>query len=272
MNDRPFRDQTPLAWSYHRNSMRFAHSTEPLDGDTDPLPARETPDAALINLPDPTTAHVNFFELLSERYSCRQFSVRELELSAVATILHASYGISGRSRIGRLVFYDRPVPSGGGLYPLELTILVSTVKGVEPGFYHYVPVVHGLEHIRESELPKRIRDYLFMGQHQLTTAPVIIIISACFYRSLRKYGDRGYRYILFEAGHVAQNLNLAALALGFGSCNIGGFFDQELGEVMKLDQEMELPLYAVAIGWPRSDNRITNRGLNPEDNERKEIS
>jgi SagB-type dehydrogenase family enzyme len=80
-------------------------------------------------------------------------------------------------------------------------------------------------------------------------------------RSLCKYGDRGYRYVLFEAGHCVQNVNLVAAALGLGTCNAGGFFDDELGGLLTLDIERELPLYAVAIGHPEGTTKDQLRAV-----------
>src|SRR5262245_9738467 len=87
-----------------------------------------------------------------------------------------------------------------------------------------------------------------MGQHYLTDAVAVAVIAADVERTLAKYGDRGYRYVLLEAGHCAQNLNVAAAALGLGTCNAGGFFDQELADLLTIDTDAEVHLYAVAVG------------------------
>jgi SagB-type dehydrogenase family enzyme len=79
-------------------------------------------------------------------------------------------------------------------------------------------------------------------------ASLIVFITAVFERSVFKYGDRGYRFIFLEAGHVAQNINLVATALGLGSVNIGGFFDREIDEFLDLDGVTHSTIYMVAIG------------------------
>jgi SagB-type dehydrogenase family enzyme len=100
-----------------------------------------------------------------------------------------------------------------------------------------------------------------MGQPVACDAGLVMMIAADVPRLVTKYGDRGYRYILFEAGHVAQNLNLTASALGLGSCNLGGFFDQELGGLLALDDETDIALYGVAIGVPESGSRNQLRAI-----------
>lgn len=94
---------------------------------------------------------------------------------------------------------------------------------------------------------------------------MVVVLSAVLARSLPKYGDRGYRYLLLEAGHVGQNLDLVASALGLGAVNLGGFYDDELARLLCLDPEWEIPLYATAIGVPTADDRMAQR-RHPFDN------
>jgi nitroreductase len=65
--------------------------------------------------------------------------------------------------------------------------------------------------------------------------------------------------ILLEAGHVAQTLNLTSAALGWGSVNLGGFLDMALGDLLGLDNELEVPLYAIAVGRPAGTDTGTLR-------------
>jgi len=249
-----------IAWTFHRNTMRFAHNAEPPDGDATPLPPRE--DAALPFMPLPEAGLPGALgALVRQRLSCRRFADREVPLEALATLLHLGYGLLGTDRSGRLEFPRRPVPSGGGLYPLELTVIANRVAGLKPGVHHHVPVVRGLEQVLDGAVPAGFLDYLFMGQSALARAPAVLVVSGIWRRTLTKYGDRGYRYMLLEAGHLVQNINLGCLELGLGSCNIGGFFDQELAGLLGMDIVLETPLYAVAIGWPDGDDPMALRDL-----------
>jgi SagB-type dehydrogenase family enzyme len=142
------------------------------------------------------------------------------------------------------------VPSGGGLYPLELYAIVLNVSGLTGGIYHYNALNHLLERIRDGSTPKNLLSELFIGQPYVAQSGFVLVLTGVFDRLLWKYEDRGYRYLLFEAGHAAQNTNLAAAALGLGSVNLGGFFDVDLLTLLQLDGEEEAPLYAVAIGQP----------------------
>jgi SagB-type dehydrogenase family enzyme len=143
------------------------------------------------------------------------------------------------------------VPSGGGLYPLEQYVIARRIGGLAPGIYHYNVPGHFLECVSEGSMPAKVLSDTFMAQPYVGQSAFVLVLTAVFARSLWKYRDRGYRYMLFEAGHVAQNSNLVAAALGLGALNLGGFFDADLVAYLKLDIEEEAPLYAVAFGRPQ---------------------
>ncbi len=100
---------------------------------------------------------------------------------------------------------------------------------------------------------------MFLGQPYLVQAAAIVVITAVVERSLWKYDDRGYRYIMLEAGHVAQNINLCAAGLGLASLNLGGFFDEDVMALLKLDPDRELVLYGIALGHSEVADRLESR-------------
>ena len=100
---------------------------------------------------------------------------------------------------------------------------------------------------------------MFLGQPYLSGASAVVVLAAVVERSLWKYEDRGYRYLLLEAGHVAQNLNLCATGLGLGCLNLGGFFDEDVAALLRLDDDHEVVLYGIAVGPPQSDSRVETR-------------
>ncbi len=259
-----FRDDHPTAWSYHEHTTRAPHNMHGLTPPTyETAPFKETADAETMDLPPPHLPAVPFDELVSARHSCRRFEARPLTLSELSTILYAGYGILAIQELDG-EFLERPVPSGGGLYPLELYLLVQRVDGLAEGSWHYVPLGHRLEGMHEHPLPPLFTSEMFLGQSYLSECAAIIVITSVVERSMWKYEDRGYRYILLEAGHVAQNVNLCAGALRIGSLNLGGFFDRDLLGVVHADRDTEIALYGVALGRPDTDERMTARWP-PED-------
>ena len=251
-----FKEKHPLAWTFHRNTIRWPFNWLALPDETCEESAfKEYFGVPALNLPDAVLPEASLRWAIAARLSCRRFTGAAVTIQQLATVLKTAYGIEGKTISGEMELLERPVPSGGGLYPLELYLLVQDVEGVEPGIYHYGALHHTLDQIQPVCISKPAVCRLFMDQPYVTAAAVIIIIVAVVERCLWKYGDRGYRYVLFEAGHVAQNVNLVSCVLELGSLNLGGFFDAELASLLRVDLETEVPLYAVAVGVPCAGDR-----------------
>jgi SagB-type dehydrogenase family enzyme len=243
-----FREDHPLAWLYHRGTSRWPFNMHGLNPATRETPLfKEDVEAATVELGAPTLPAATLAEVLGRRSSCRQFAPEPIEKEDLGNLLHSAYGVLGTIDLWG-EFCARPVPSGGGLYPLELYALSQRVRDLAGGVYHYVPLGHRLEVVRPDPLPRHMTSEMFLGQPYLVDAAAIMVLTAVVERSLWKYEDRGYRYILLEAGHVAQNINLCAEGLGLASLNLGGFFDEDLMALLKLSPDHEIVLYGVALG------------------------
>jgi SagB-type dehydrogenase family enzyme len=246
-----FRTKYPAAWVFHRNTCRNElNIISPDKVDASPSSYKEYLEAPATPLPEARLPSMDFGEALTARFSCRRFKDIPVSLQDLANILFAGYGLTSVSFPEGFEIMTRTVPSGGGLYPLELYLLVKNVAGLEPGIYHYIIRPCLLEQIKKVVLPRLLIQKLFMDQPYVADASVVIVATACIQRTMKKYEDRGYRYILLEAGHAFQNMNLTASASGLGSFNIGGFFDHDLARVLTIDMEEEIPLYAMALGVP----------------------
>ena len=68
------------------------------------------------------------------------------------------------------------------------------------------------------------------------------------YVNSRKYGDAGTAYAFIEAGETAQNIQLMATALGYGSCDIGGYEKQYVEKSLKLDGITKHVIHTTIIG------------------------
>jgi SagB-type dehydrogenase family enzyme len=254
-----FRADHPLAWMFHRGTSRWPFNMHGLNAPTYEVPPfKENVESATVELEAPTLPQATLDRVLRRRSSCRRFEPEPIERTELGTLLHGAYGVLDTIDLWG-EFCERPVPSGGGLYPLELYVLCQRVRGLEGGVYHYVPLGHRLEVVRPDSLPSHLTSEMFLGQPYLVNASAIILITAVVQRSLWKYEDRGYRYILLEAGHVAQNLNLCAEGLGLASLNLGGFFDEDVMALLKLDQDREIVVYGVALGRTAIDDRLERR-------------
>jgi SagB-type dehydrogenase family enzyme len=128
-----------------------------------------------------------------------------------------------------------PSPSAGRLYPLELYIVAQMVDGLADGIYHYDARSHQLEHRHTGAAHAEVAR-ITLGQEMIRSANLVVAITAIFQRTMWKYGQRGYRYVWLDAGHLAQNLYLVATALGLGAMAIGGFYDAEMYDLLALPE------------------------------------
>ena len=81
-------------------------------------------------------------------------------------------------------------------------------------------------------------------------APAVFVWAAIIKRSNWKYGQRAYRYIYLDAGHVAENLALAAVSLNLGTCQVGALFDDEANQFLALDGTTKSVIYMSTVGTP----------------------
>jgi SagB-type dehydrogenase family enzyme len=206
-----------------------------------------------IALPPPDTwpePGLTFDEVVEARRSGRDFSDAPIDLAGLAKMLHQAVGITGQFDAGHgIVRPLRAAPSAGGLYPTELYLVVHRVAGLEPGLYHYNVPQHAVALLSAGDVSDAVCA-AFAGQESARGASFVVIIAGIMGRTRRKYGERGYRYVLMEAGHLAQNLLLSATALGYAAFTTGGFFDEYLNALLRLDGIDETVLYCALVGQP----------------------
>ncbi len=175
-----------------------------------------------------------------------------MPLETIAALLSASYGLTRKAQFPDQTSYlCRSVPSAGGLYPLEIFALTQRVEGTVDGLHHYDVLNHALEPLSVGVAFEDFRSAM-LAYPFVQDANVIFFLTAVFGRTQKKYGPRGYRYVLLEAGHSAQNICLLAAQSGLGSLCIGGFFDTKVNRLLRLDPAKEGVVYAVAAGYSDS--------------------
>jgi SagB-type dehydrogenase family enzyme len=199
-------------------------------------------------LPPPAQIDTAFSQVVASRVSARSPRPEQLELPQLAALLHHAYGITRSNEGTGFTRPFRSAPSGGGLYPLEIYFHSKHVTGLAPGLYHYSPAKNELRLLRPGDQTPRIAEGLVPFQSNIAhDTSVIFFLTATFERSTFKYATRGYRFILLEAGHVAQNINLVATGLGLGCLNIGGYYDRAIDRVLGIDGVAQSTVYMVAV-------------------------
>jgi len=220
----------------------------PLDWANQPGQYKEYPGKPGIELPPPEPrASLPLDQALRLRRSVRDFAPKPLSREHLSYLLWASTGIQRREQGLEL----RTAPSAGALYPVETYLAVNNAEGVPPGVYHYSVRHHRLEQLHQGDVSQKLTSAA-MGQRMCLRCSVVFIWTAIFSRSKWKYGERAYRYVYLDAGHIAQNLALAATSLGLGSCPVGALFDDEVNDIIGVDGVDESTIYMTVVGWPQS--------------------
>ena len=210
-----------------------------------PSPHKRYPDATTVALPDPQTAAPEraFCDVVASRRSVRNFADQELRLEALSFMLWASTGV--RERANGYEF--RTAPSAGALYPIETYVIANRIEGIARGVYHYGISKHVLELVSEGDM-RRPMALAALNQQMCYYAGAVIVWTAVFERTKWKYGQRGYRYVYLDAGHIAAQFALAAVARGLGSCQIGALYDDEVNAIVGADGIEEGVVYMTAVG------------------------
>ncbi|MBC1195171.1 SagB/ThcOx family dehydrogenase [Microcystis aeruginosa BLCCF158] len=179
-----------------------------------------------------------------KRRSTRAYSGASLSLDELRALLHFTYQPQDYADQN----LDRN-PDYFALDLLETFIAVSAVTGLEEGCYYYAPKAQELRQIRFKNFRQELH-YLCLGQDLGRDAAAVVFHTADLSKAVAKYGDRVYRYLHADAGHLGQRLNLAAIHLGLGVSGIGGFFDDQVNEVLGIPSD-EAVIYITTLGRPK---------------------
>lgn len=206
---------------------------------------KQYPDAIqVLQLPHhKPAAGADFWDILVRRRSQRDFTDAAVSLDELALLIFAAQGCT--DKWGDTLF--RASPSAGALYPVETYVLANRIQAINPGIYHLNIPGQSLELIRPGDFSRSFASAA-LDQEMAGQSAAAFIWTAIPGRSKWKYHERAYRYIYLDAGHIGQNLYLAATALGLGCCTIGAFFDSEVNEIIGVDGEHETAIYLGAVG------------------------
>jgi SagB-type dehydrogenase family enzyme len=222
-----------------------------MDWDRQPAWFKRYPDAVRVPLPEPRVAQPgterqDLFEVLGRRRSVREYAPPPLDLEELSTLLWAAAGVTALQH----GFAFRTAPSAGGLFPIEHYVAAHRVTGLEPGVYHYAVLERALELVRQGDVRLPLARAA-LDQRIAADADAVFVWTAVLERSRWKYGQRFVRYVLLDAGHIAQNVALAAVAIGLGTCQIAAFFDDEAAALLGVDPGEEPVVYMTTVGRQR---------------------
>jgi SagB-type dehydrogenase family enzyme len=195
-------------------------------------------------VPLPAPRHdgkVSLEKTLLLRRSVRRWKKDPLTLEELSQLLWAAQGVTDARGF-------RTAPSAGALYPLEIYLVSGRVDRLPAGIYHCRMLRSEMSEVTTGDLRTNLCQAA-LGQTAVATAPASVAISANYKRVTATYGERGIRYADMEAGHVAQNISLQAVALNLASVVIGAFRDRDVHRLLQLAPD-ETPLYLIPVGRP----------------------
>jgi len=224
-----------------RSDQQTGHPQPPLELPPDPR-------ARIIDLPRPVSLDIPSLDLrtaIERRRSIRSYLREPITLEELSFLLWCTQGVQ-RIHGNQATF--RTVPSAGARHAFETYLLVNDVGGLEPGLYRFLALTHRLQQVdMDPEVACRITSACF-DQQFILRGGVVFIWTAVPYRMTWRYGERGYRDLHLDAGHVCQNLYLAAEATGCGTCAIAAFDDDDMNAILGINGSDQFVIYLATVG------------------------
>jgi len=221
-----------------------------------PPPLELAADAATdaIELPSPAgvAEATDLSRAIADRVSVRSYARGPLALAELSYLLWCTQGVK-HAEAPSATF--RTVPSAGARHALETYVLANRVDGLAPGIYRFGALDHKLQPHREGANQGALVTRACFGQGFVAEGAATFIWTAVPYRMTWRYGQRGYRYLHLDAGHVCQNLYLAGEAIGCGVCAIGAFDDEQMDRILGLDGREQFTIYIGVVG-KKADSRV----------------
>lgn len=219
-----------------------------------------------VSLPEPESLDVPLGEVLEQRRSGRSYVGAGISRQTLSNLLYYGCGVVRRNEhldvqyeseeTETLTRDSRSYPSPGGLYGVEPYIAVRNEgDGVEPGLYHYSPSSHSLRRLREGDASfltefENVWIDNSAGVIDYDDAALSVLLVGAFWRLKAKYGPRGYRLLLEEAGHLCQNLHLVATAIGLASVPAAGYLEDEADDLLGVNGVDEGIVHSLVLGVP----------------------
>jgi SagB-type dehydrogenase family enzyme len=200
---------------------------------------------------------LSFGDVIKNRRSKRDYTGDPINIDFLASILRCSSGVSGigsthLSTGSEVKIAFRTVASGGGLYPTDVIIAALNVSGLPKGIYQYVPRLDDTGDfliLLDKDVDSIVRAFPHDEQSMhIDRSSAIFMLATNPWKSMRKYGSRGLRFIFIEAGAISQNIHLACTALGLGSCDYGGYVDADVDKHLGFDGITKTVIHTIITG------------------------
>src|ERR1700722_5708379 len=116
---------------------------------------------------------------------------------------------------------------GSGTDFVTLYLYVHRVRDCEPGIYRWNRAIRKLEQLHRGDV-QRVAAFLSLEQTLAGNSCFSVSMIADLGEAAHVFGNRGYRYVYFEAGAIGQRFYVGAEALGWNATGIGAFYDDDV--------------------------------------------
>lgn len=252
---------SPDLWELYHQSSKLRHETARREAAQFAVSERELfvssrgfkqyRNAAAVALPPPSTSSRRMEDVFVQRRSSRELA-DPLALGELGTVLQLGLGPSAvvsdaEHGVDQML---RTWASAGGLYPLDAYVLAARVDDLPPAAYHYNVPRAALERLTPAgDMTDHLAECFFWQDFAVQCSAAVILVAA-FDRTVAKYGARGYRLVLLDAGHAAQNVLLCAAQHDLAAVAMAGFSDAALESLLQLDGSGESVVHTVLLGGP----------------------
>lgn len=212
-------------------------------------PLQKAPKGQIMDLPEWDKAAFeerDIVKLIADRRSRRSFTKDSISMEQLSWLLWSTQGVHEIFRQG--IATRRTVPSAGARHPFETYLCAMNVAGLASGIYRYLAIEHKLELVRLSETLSEPLIEGCLGQPFCGEAAVTFVWTTIPYRSEWRYPLTAHKIILLDAGHICQNMYLAAEAIGFGTCAVAAYDQKAMDSLIGIDGADEFTVYIAPVG------------------------
>ena len=215
-----------------------------------PLPLQKpfSPDAKFIELikfGETSCGNALLPKIIADRHSTRKYSDGCLSLEELSYLLWTTQGLKviHSEEWGSA---EKVVPSAGMVHCIETYLYIDRADGIKKGVYRYLPKEQRIIEVNMSDdCAQKLNSAM---KEQVFGAAVVFLWAAVPYKMEWCYMQVAHKMIAIEAGHICQNLYLAAESINCGCCAISAYHQDEIDNLLGLDGEDEFVIYTATVG------------------------
>jgi len=249
-SDKPFEQNRFFLKDTIRLQINFRHTAQNRHVPAPPVQKPIPPDTVRIKLPDGAAAlarlgRMPIGEAIIRRESVRDYSTAPLTIEELSALLWATQGVRKVLSPSTAL---RTVPSAGARHAFETYLIVSRIEGLSSGLYRYLPFDGQLAQLAIDEQIGRKAAAACLGQAFVAAAAVTFFWTVIPARMEWRYDLAAHKVIAIDVGHVCQNLYLACIGMGAGSCAIAAYDQDACDRLLGVDGDEEFTVYLSPVG------------------------